>query len=99
MLIYRQSQRSPYNKVSVLLLRWEDDTATELDLVALEQVLRERYNYRTTRWIIPKIANPSVKLGVRMTSFLEPAGPDHLLIVHYAGFSFVGSDKQLYWAR
>jgi hypothetical protein len=73
--------------------------ATELDLVALEQVLRERYAFRTERWIIPAIANPSIKLGVRIASFLEPAGPDHLLIVHYAGYSFVGSDKLVYWAR
>ncbi|KAI1121917.1 hypothetical protein F5Y10DRAFT_255254 [Nemania abortiva] len=98
MLIYRQSQRSPYNKASVLLLRWEDDTAAELELVALEQVLRERYSYHTERWVIPAIANPSMKLGVRMASFLEPAGPDHFLIIHYAGYSFVGADKHLYWA-
>ncbi|KAI3326436.1 hypothetical protein HD806DRAFT_487262 [Xylariaceae sp. AK1471] len=98
MLIYRQSQRSHYTKVFVLLLRWENDMATELDLVALEQVLRERYSFRTERWIIPAIANPSIKLGVRMASFLELADPDHLLIIHYAGYSFVGSDKQLYWA-
>ncbi|KAI0971587.1 hypothetical protein F4678DRAFT_89701 [Xylaria arbuscula] len=98
MLIYRQSQRSPYNKVSVLLLRWEDDAATELELVALEQVLRERYSFRTDRWVIPSIANASMKLGVRMSSFLESAGPDHLLIIHYAGYSFVGPDKQQYWA-
>ncbi|KAI2624054.1 hypothetical protein GGS21DRAFT_493969 [Xylaria nigripes] len=98
MLIYRQSQRSPYDKVSVLLLRWEDDTATELDLVALEQVLRERYNYRTDRWVIPTIPNPSRKLAMRMFSFLEAAGPDHLLIIHYAGYSFTGPDQELYWA-
>ncbi|KAI1178636.1 hypothetical protein F4777DRAFT_80473 [Nemania sp. FL0916] len=98
MLIFRQSQRSPYKKVSVLLLRWEDDTAAELELVALEQVLRERYSYHTHRWVIPAIASPSMKLGVRMASFLEPAGPDHLLIIHYAGYSYVGADRQLYWA-
>ncbi|TRX90250.1 hypothetical protein FHL15_008795 [Xylaria flabelliformis] len=98
MLIYRQSQRSPYSKVSVLLLRWEDDTAAELDLVALEQVLRERYSYRTDRWVIPATTSPSMKLGVRMASFLESAGPEHLLIIHYAGHSYVGADKQLYWA-
>ncbi|KAJ3560538.1 hypothetical protein NPX13_g9267 [Xylaria arbuscula] len=98
MLIYRQSQRSPHTQVSVLLLRWEDDTATELDLVALEQVLRERYTYGTDRWVIPAIPNASMKLGVRLTSFLESASPDHLLIIHYAGHSFVATDKQLYWA-
>ncbi|TGJ82128.1 hypothetical protein E0Z10_g6623 [Xylaria hypoxylon] len=39
-----------------------------------------------------------MKLGVRMASFLESAAPDHLLIIHYAGYSFVGLDMQLYWA-
>jgi hypothetical protein len=99
MLIGEQSQRLRYRKVSVLLLRWEDDIPTELDLVALEQVLRERYGYSTERWNIPAIPNPYMKLGVRMASFLESAGPDHLLIIHYAGYSFNSPDKQLYWAR
>ncbi|KAI0394684.1 hypothetical protein F5Y17DRAFT_244789 [Xylariaceae sp. FL0594] len=98
MLIGEQGQRLRYRKVSVLLLRWEDDAATELDLVALEQVLRERYGYSTERWNIPTISNPYLRLGIRMASFLEQAGPDHLLVIHYAGYSFNGPDKQLYWA-
>ncbi|KAI0009913.1 hypothetical protein F4779DRAFT_579810 [Xylariaceae sp. FL0662B] len=98
MLIYRQTQKSPYTDVSVLLLRWEEDNAIEQDLAALEQVLRERYNYRTDRWNIPAVANPSVKLGVRMASFLEHAAPDHLLIVYYTGYGYVGADNQLFWA-
>ncbi|KAI1487342.1 hypothetical protein F5X96DRAFT_650310 [Biscogniauxia mediterranea] len=98
MLIYRQSQRSPYNHVSVLILRWEDDVTAEQDLAALEQVLRERYNYRTDRWNIPTVANPSIKLGVRIASFLERAAPDHLLIIYYAGYGYEGADNQLYWA-
>ncbi|ORY57261.1 uncharacterized protein BCR38DRAFT_490230 [Pseudomassariella vexata] len=98
MLIYRQTQRSPYSSVSVLLLRWEDDDHVEQDLVALEQVLRERYNYRTDRWSIPTVPNPSIKLGVRTASFLENAASDHLLIVYYAGCGYVDSDGQVFWA-
>ncbi|KAI0206880.1 hypothetical protein F4808DRAFT_10670 [Astrocystis sublimbata] len=98
MLLYSQSQRSPYSKVSALLLRWEDDMTAELDLVALEQVLREHYGFRTDRWVIPATASPSIKMGVRLASFLESAGPEHLLVIHYAGHSYVGTDKQLYWA-
>ena len=98
MLIYGQTQKSPYAKVSVLLLTWEDDIATEQDVTALETVLRDRYNYRTDRWGIPPVTNPSIKLGVRVASFLEHAQPDHLLIVYYAGHSFVGPDNQVFWA-
>ncbi|KAI0134252.1 hypothetical protein BJ170DRAFT_679157 [Xylariales sp. AK1849] len=98
MLIYRQSQRSPYSNVSVLILRWEEDDASDQELTALEQVLRERYNYRTDRWNIPTVPNPSVKLGVYMASFLERAAPDHLLIVFYVGHGYVGADNELFWA-
>lgn len=98
MLIYRQTQKSAYSNVSVLLLRWDDDVE-EQDTDALDQVLRERYNYRTEKWAIPAITNASIKLGVRISAFLEKAAPDHLLIVHYAGHGFTGSNNQFFWAR
>lgn len=104
MLIYRQSQKSPYTNVSVLILRWEEEESedgvpVDQELAALEQVLRERYNYRSERWNIPTKPNASVKLGVRIQSFLERQSPDHLLIVYYAGYAYVGTDNQLFWAR
>ncbi|KAF9882433.1 C2H2 finger domain-containing protein [Colletotrichum karsti] len=98
MLIQRQTERPPYDSVSVLLLRWEEDTSAEADLTALENILRDRYNYRTDRWNIPTVANPSIKLGVQMASFLEHARNNHLLIIYYAGHGYVGADNQLYWA-
>ncbi|KAJ9141751.1 Zinc finger and BTB domain-containing protein 11 [Pleurostoma richardsiae] len=98
MLIYHQTQKSPYTSVSVLLLRWEEDTSVEQDLATLEKVFRERYNYHTDTWSIPTVPNPSIKLGVQMASFLEHARPDHLLIIYYAGYGYVGADNQLYWA-
>ncbi|KAM0278911.1 hypothetical protein ACHAQH_004877 [Verticillium albo-atrum] len=98
MLIQRETERLPYSHVSVLLLRWEEDTTVEPDLVALENILRDRYNYATDRWNIPTVANPSIKLGVQMASFLEHGAPDHLLIIYYAGYGYQGADSQLYWA-
>lgn len=98
MLIQRQTERPPYDNVSVLLLRWEEDVSAEPDLAALENILRDRYNYRTDRWNIPTVPNPSIKLGVQMASFLEHARNNHLLIIYYAGYGYVGPDNQLYWA-
>lgn len=98
MLIKRQTERSPYTSVSVLLLRWEDDISVESDVASLENILRDRYHYQTERWNIPTVANPSIKLGVQMASFLEHARPNHLLIIYYAGYGYVSSDNQLYWA-
>ncbi|KAH8671338.1 hypothetical protein BX600DRAFT_480476 [Xylariales sp. PMI_506] len=98
MLIYHQSQKSPYSNASVLILRWEEDDSVDEELTGLEKVFRERYNYRTERWNIPNVANASVKLGVRMTKFLESSSPDHLLILYYAGHSYLGPGNQLVWA-
>jgi hypothetical protein len=99
MLIQRQTERPAYSDVSVLLLRWEDDKSSDPDLAALEQVFQNHYNYRTQRWHIPTVPNPSIKLGVQIASFLDLARANHLLIIYYAGHGYVGSDGQLYWAR
>ncbi|KAG9228653.1 hypothetical protein BJ875DRAFT_229877 [Amylocarpus encephaloides] len=98
MLIYAQANRSPYTSASVLLLRWEDDTTVEPDLSALETVFHERFSYRTDVWSIPSCPNPSVKLTMQMAKHIEFARSDHLLIVYYAGHSFIGTDHNLYWA-
>lgn len=97
-LIYTQANRSQYNSVSVLLLRWEDDLSVEHDLLGLQALFRERYNYRTESWSIPSCPNPNVKLSMQMAQHIEYARPGHLLIVYYVGYSFVGSDRNLYWA-
>lgn len=98
MYIQQQTLKPKHSGVSVLMLRWEEDTAVEPDLAALEKVFRERYHYQVDKWAIPTVPNPSVKLGVQMASFLESARPDHLLIIYYAGHGFVGQDNKLYWA-
>ncbi|KAL2023101.1 hypothetical protein VTK56DRAFT_3707 [Thermocarpiscus australiensis] len=94
----QQTLRPKHTSVSVLMLRWEEDTSVEQDLLALERVFRERYHYHTDRWAIPTVPNPSIKLGVQMASFLDNARPDHLLIIYYAGHGYLGPDNQLYWA-
>ncbi|KAH7313842.1 hypothetical protein B0I35DRAFT_355732 [Stachybotrys elegans] len=98
MLIQRQAERSPYSDVSVLLLRWEEDQSVDEDLANLDQVLQSQYNFNTQRWHIPTVPNPSIKLGVQMAQFLEHGRPNHLLIIYYAGYGYVSSDGQLYWA-
>lgn len=98
MLIQRQTERPPYTDVSVLLVSWQDNSATHDDLVALEQTFQKHYNFGTQRWEIPTVPNPSIKLGIQLASFLENARPNHLLIIYYAGHGFVSPDGQLYWA-
>lgn len=81
-----------------MLLRWEDDLTVEQDLLALEKLFRERFNYRTESWSIPSCPNPNVKLSIQMAQQIEYARPGHLLIIYYAGYSFIGADHNLYWA-
>ncbi|KAG9248593.1 hypothetical protein BJ878DRAFT_572243 [Calycina marina] len=98
MLLYAQANRSPYRTVSVLLLRWEDDLSVEEDVQDLEKIFREQYNYQTESWCIPSTPNPTAKLSMQMAQHMEFARSDHLLIVYYTGYGFVGPDHHLYWA-
>lgn len=98
MLIYAQANRASYASASVLLLRWEDDTSVTADVQALHAVLQDRFNFRTTHWSIPTCPNPLAKLTLQLAQQIDFARPDHLLIIYYAGYGFVGSDSHLYWA-
>lgn len=101
MCIYRQTQKPAHTSVSVLMLRWDGEgTETpKADTDTLEHLLRERYGYTIHRYSITAGARASLKLGVRIRSFLESQGPEHLLIVYYAGCSVLGTDNELYWTR
>lgn len=100
MYIYgKMERRSRYKKVSVLLLRWKEDAARESEVSEIEKVLDGRYGYHIEKWTIPTCPNPTLKLSVQMGSFIDQAGSDHLLIIYYAGHSYVGPDNQVYWAR
>ncbi|KFY37408.1 hypothetical protein V495_07192 [Pseudogymnoascus sp. VKM F-4514 (FW-929)] len=97
-VIETQNNRLPYNSASVLLLRWEDDLSVADDLLALQKLFRERYNYRTEAWNIPTCPNPTSKLSIQLAQHVEYARPGHLLIIYYVGYSYVGRGNQLYWA-
>lgn len=98
MLIYSQANRSPYTSVSVLLLRWEDDQSVEQDFLQLEKLFQDHFNYRTESWCIPNCPNPEADLTTQMDQHLGYSRPDHLWIVYYTGYGFLGSDLNLYWA-
>ena len=98
MLIQQQSERPGHSEVSVLLLKWEDDTAVSSDLNALKELLENRFRYQTRQWHIPSAKNSSIKLGVQLASFIENANPNQLLVIYYAGYGYIGNDKELYWA-
>jgi hypothetical protein len=95
---YAQTNRPFYTSTSVFLLRWEDDLTVEKDLLNLQALFRERYNYRTEAWSIPSCPNPNVKLLKHLAQHVDYTRPDHLLIIYYIGHSYIGSDENVYWA-
>jgi hypothetical protein len=102
MLIQRQAEHadpSTHGKVSVLLMRWADDPTAAADMDALEHTFQSRYNYRTSRWLIPSDVNPTLKVIQHLAAFLDNAPRDHLLVIYYGGYGFVRGDDELCWAR
>lgn len=97
-MAYTQASRPQYTSVTALLLHWEDDPSVEAGLTGLEAIFREKYNYRTESWSIPSCPNPNAKLLMQMARHVEYARPGHLLIIYYAGHSFIGADHNSYWA-
>lgn len=98
MYIYHQGQRIPYDKVSALLLMWEEDTSVAADLSALERTLCDCYNFYTERWEIPAVADPGALLSSRISKFVDHSKPDHLSIIYYVGNGRISLDNQLYWS-
>ncbi|KAJ3495748.1 hypothetical protein NLG97_g3172 [Lecanicillium saksenae] len=99
-LINHPNEQQPrqYSRVSVLLLGWQDDPASTDNIRSLQDVFESDYQYSTHTWYLPTTAKPIAQLSVRMTSFLEQARPDDLLIVYYYGHGYQGTDGQIYWA-
>lgn len=90
---------TPYESASVLLLRWEDDLTVGDDLLALQKLFTDRYNYGVEPWTIPSLPDAGDKLKAQLEMWTESARPGQLLIVYYVGCSYVGQqDGQLYWA-
>lgn len=97
--IQNNRRATPYETASVLLLRWEDDLSVADDLLALQKLFTDRYNYGVEPWSIPSSPDAGDKLKAQLEMWTESARPGQLLIVYYVGCSFVGGqDGLLYWA-
>ncbi|KAG4437770.1 hypothetical protein IFR05_006755 [Cadophora sp. M221] len=86
-----------YSKVSVLLLRWEDDEMNvEWELDDLEKVFRN-YGFGTNRWLIPT-KNSHLKLMSKVVDVVEENyGNGGLVIVYYAGHAGINSSRGATW--
>ncbi|KAK8061065.1 hypothetical protein PG997_015286 [Apiospora hydei] len=90
------SQYVPYIKVFVLLLSWHkeiDDLETEeeLKVKALENILREKFKFETTREILTKDPKRSAQtqVNLHLAKFVfDNDDKDTLLIIYYAGHGF-----------
>lgn len=93
-------KQSYYEKVSVLLLSWEDDNmGVYREVRRLQYVFSSLYRFDVQEYRIPS-KTPGKATTTRLISFLENDGSNTLLIVYYAGHArlgYQGSDPPI-WA-
>ena len=80
-----------YKKVAVLTLSWHlevDELKVQPEVDALSALFSNSFNYLVTNIILHPHQNLQVKVNAILTQFvLDNDGPEHLLIVYYAGLS------------
>ncbi len=99
MFVYDTSNEPKYTAASVLLLRWKDDHTVEDDLVRLESLCKEQFGFRTEQVCIPECYEADASVIIKISIVAKSIQPNQLLIVYYAGYSFLGADSVMYWAR
>ncbi|KAL2064350.1 hypothetical protein VTL71DRAFT_4844 [Oculimacula yallundae] len=86
-----------YSRVSVLLLRWEDDEMNvEWELDDLGKVFG-KYGFETEKWLIPS-KNSHLKLMSKVVDVVEEHdGDGGLVIVYYAGHASINASRGATW--
>lgn len=94
---YKRS--SCHSKVSVLTLNWakeDDDLNVQSEVDQLANVFKDKFNYSVTQFQLTYAPGaPAVQhqLNASITKFIcDNDGPNHLLIVYYAGHAEPGED-------
>ena len=98
---FPSSSESKYQRVVVLLLRWEDDdTDVAKDLSKLQDVFEKCYHFTTKTWIIPS-SRSDATLSQCLYDFRDAnASSGNLLIVYYGGRSDQAAHTTAnYWRR
>ena len=86
-----------YTKISVLTISWDphfDDLGDGVqdEIKRLEAVFKDTFNFSVTNVILSVSDDPQVCLNDEVGTFVRRShGPDHLLIVYYAGHGRPGT--------
>ena len=88
-----------YARVHVVLLNWlEDDLGTINELIELEKLFKDWFDYSTEVWRIPSGETAEFELGLKLCSVAKQhGGKDDLLIVYYGGHSEEDPYHQTIW--
>ena len=91
-------QRRRYVGAHVLLLNWlEDDLGTESELIEVEAVFKEHFDYTTERWKIPS-KNAQHELFQKIASLTgQVDGQDRLLVIYYGGHGDTNRNGYCTW--
>jgi hypothetical protein len=101
--VFPNDMKSRYTKVHVLLLCWEDgDPKLPVfrELMKLENIFREDYNFETEVWKIPsEKSHRDLSIKILEVVGLEDDSRDCLKIVYYGGHGLLALNRQLLWSK
>ena len=97
--VFPNRGRSRYQRVRVLLLRWEEDEmGVQYELDDLAKTFRELYGFEIETWLIPAAESHLSLMGKAFTTVQECGKAGNLLIIYYAGHGFMNGSRQPLWS-
>lgn len=97
---FPNASRNIYKEVHVLMLSWEGgDTVVHDQLISLQGVFRDEFQFQTEDWLIPS-ARCYRELDVKLSEFLKDYDAvDNLLLIYYGGHGCLDEDRSSLWMR
>lgn len=100
---FPNTNTSRYQKVYVLILKWEDEDPklpVSYEISKLEGVFKDVYHFQTESWDIPD-EDCHDKVNQKILDFkrLGENSKDDLKIIHYAGHGKLTRNRALSWTR
>ena len=94
----RNAVHPRYDRVEILLLRWEnDEMGVEFELDDLGKVF-ESYGFNRETWLIPS-ENPHLELTIKAANFVKDHESEEcLFIVYYGGHASINAARQSTWS-
>jgi hypothetical protein len=98
--LFRPRRTQRYAAVNVLMLTWKDnDLEIEDEVIRLERIFREHFNYFVWHYHIPS-RDPQTQLALRVVQFINNFGGNdgNLILVYYSGHGGPAKGTECIWS-